>query len=56
MPNPGFYCTKFIEHQNSLPKYQPKPCLSQCHSCMDEVLDHHFNKTVLKKEFQKPKS
>lgn len=41
MSLPPFYCKNFIECQSNLPKYQPNDCKEQCHSCMDEIIDHH---------------
>ena len=46
MKNPGFYCKNFIEHHNSLPRYQPPGCTEQCDACMDDIIDHHFSKTA----------
>jgi hypothetical protein len=50
MNHPPFYCEKFIESHNHLLKYQPKDCKTQCHRCMDIVIDHHFNKKDNKDE------
>jgi hypothetical protein len=44
MISPKFYCKNFIEIQGNLKKYQPKDCKQQCHSCMDVIIDFHFNK------------
>ena len=44
MKKPDFYCQMFIKCHGNLPKYQPSDCKEQCHDCMDEVIDHHFNK------------
>ncbi len=44
MKKPDFYCTKFIEFHNNIKKFQPDDCTEQCHNCMDEIIDYHFNK------------
>ncbi len=44
MKHPAFYCETFINCHNYLKKYQPKDCMVQCHTCMDKIIDHHFNK------------
>ena len=44
MKTPKFYCTQFIEHHCSIKKYQPPDCLQQCSTCMDVIIDHHFDK------------
>ena len=44
MNKPNFYCTQYIDNHSNLPKYQPADCKQQCSACMDEIIDHHFNK------------
>ena len=46
MPNPGFYCKKFIDTHNWLPEYWPKHlCVNQCDECLNKVIDHHKSET-----------
>lgn len=41
---PGFYCKRWINEQGHLSKFRSERCVSQCHKCMDVIIDHHFNK------------
>jgi hypothetical protein len=47
MKNPGFYCEDYIETHNNIKMYRGRECTEQCHTCMDKIIDHHFDKKVV---------
>ena len=44
MKKPDFYSQTFIACHGAGRKSYPKDCLTQCHDCMDVIIDYHISK------------